>query len=96
MKKKQTVIANISETRIGTVRLVPKTSTVNNEKNYLLADSHSILNTCWHHFSKLLNVHGVHNVRQLEILTAEPPVSEPSTFEIEMAIEKLSIQISRY
>jgi hypothetical protein len=89
MKKKQTVIANISETCRGTVRMVPETSTVNNEKSYLLADSHSILNRCWHNFSQLLNVRGVHNVRQLEIHTAGPLVSEPSTFEVEMAIEKL-------
>ena len=50
MKKKQTVRANISETCIGRVRLVPETSTVNNEKSYLLADSHSILNRCRHIF----------------------------------------------
>jgi len=90
MKKKQTVIANISETCIGTVRLVPETSTINNEKSYLLAESHNILNRCWHNFSQLLNVHGVHNVKQLEIRTAEPLVAEPSTFEVEMAIEKLN------
>jgi hypothetical protein len=62
---------------------------VTNEKSYLLAEAHSILNRCWHNFSQLLNVHGVHNVRQLEIHTAVPPASEPSTFEDEVAIEKL-------
>jgi hypothetical protein len=36
-----------------------------------------------------LNVHGVNDVRQTEIHTAEPLVPEPSTFEYEMAIEKL-------
>jgi len=36
-----------------------------------------------------LNVHGVNYVRQTEIHTAEPLVLEPSTFESEMAIEKL-------
>jgi hypothetical protein len=36
-----------------------------------------------------LNVHGVNDVRQTEIHTAEPLVSESSPFEIEMAIEKL-------
>jgi hypothetical protein len=39
----------------------PETSTVNNEKSYLLAGSHSILNRCRHNFSRLLNAHGVHN-----------------------------------
>jgi hypothetical protein len=36
-----------------------------------------------------LNVYGVNDVRQTEIHTAEPLVSEPSTFEFELAIEKL-------
>ena len=42
-----------------------------------------------HHFSQLLNVHGVNDVRKTEIHTAEPLVSETSAFEVEMAIEKL-------
>jgi hypothetical protein len=41
------------------------------------------------HFSRLLNVHGVNDVRQTEIHTAEPPVPEPSAFEVELVIEKL-------
>jgi hypothetical protein len=36
-----------------------------------------------------LNVHGVNDVRQAEIHTAEPPVPEPSAFEVELAFEKL-------
>jgi hypothetical protein len=36
-----------------------------------------------------LNVHGVSDVRQTEIHTAEPLVPEPSAFEVELAIEKL-------
>jgi hypothetical protein len=36
-----------------------------------------------------LNVHGVNDVRQTEIYTAEPLVPEPSEPEFEMAIEKL-------
>jgi hypothetical protein len=41
------------------------------------------------HFSQLLNVHGVGDVRQTEIHTAEPIVPELSAFEDEMATEKL-------
>ena len=41
------------------------------------------------HISQILNVHGVTDVRQTEIHAAEPLESEPSTFEIELAIEKL-------
>jgi hypothetical protein len=36
-----------------------------------------------------LNVHGVNDVVQVEIHTAEPLVPEPSAFEVELAIEKL-------
>jgi hypothetical protein len=36
-----------------------------------------------------LNVHGVSDVRQTEIHTAEPLAPEPSVLEFELAIEKL-------
>jgi hypothetical protein len=36
-----------------------------------------------------LNVRGVNDVTQTEMYTATPLVREPSTFEVEMAIEKL-------
>ena len=50
----------------------------------------SWLQTTWvKHFCKLLNVHGVNDVMQTEIHTAEPLVPEPSAFETEMATEKL-------
>jgi hypothetical protein len=39
-------------------------------------------------FSQILNVHGDSDVRQTEIHTAL--VSEPSAFEVEMAVEKLN------
>jgi hypothetical protein len=39
--------------------------------------------------SQLLNVHGVNDVRQAEIHTAEPPLPEKNAFEVEMATEKL-------
>ena len=41
------------------------------------------------YFFQLLNVHGVHEVRQTETHTAEPLVPEPSAFEVDLAIEKL-------
>jgi len=41
------------------------------------------------HFSQLLNVHGVYDVRQKETHTAEQLVPEPSCSEFELAIEKL-------
>jgi len=41
------------------------------------------------HFSHLLSVHVVNDVRQREIQTAKLVVLEPSAFDIEMAIKKL-------
>jgi len=52
-------------------------------------DSYNILARWRKHFSQLFNVHGVSDVRQRSIHKAEPLVPEPSTFEFEMAIEKL-------
>jgi hypothetical protein len=40
-------------------------------------------------FNQVLNVHGVHDVRQVDIHTAEPLVPEPSLVEEEIAIGKL-------
>jgi hypothetical protein len=37
----------------------------------------------------MLNVHGVHDVRQMDIHTAEPLVPEPSLVEVEIVIGKL-------
>jgi hypothetical protein len=41
------------------------------------------------YFSWLLNVHGVSNVSQVEVHTAEPLEPVPSNFEVEIAIAKL-------
>jgi predicted alpha/beta-hydrolase family hydrolase len=41
-----------------------------------------------------LNVHGVKDVRQTEIHTAEPPVPESSATDFEMAFEKLKTRKS--
>jgi len=41
------------------------------------------------YFSQLFNVHGVKDVGQEEIHTAEPPVPEPSSSEVELDNDKL-------
>jgi hypothetical protein len=64
----------------------PRTNVVKDEKGDLVADSHSILAKWRNHFFQLLSVHGVNDVRQTEIQTAEPLVPGPSD---SMAIEKL-------
>jgi len=45
-------------------------------------DSHSILARWRNQSSQLFTVHGVNDVRQTEIHTAEPVVPEPSAFEV--------------
>jgi len=67
----------------------PRTNTAKDGKGDLVTNTPSILARWRNHFSQLLNVHGVKDVRQTELHTAEPLVAEPSAFEVEMAIEKL-------
>jgi len=62
---------------------------VKDEKDDLVADSHSIVARWRNYFSQLFNVHGVKDVGQAEIHTAEPLVPEPSASKVELAINKL-------
>ena len=55
----------------------------------MVTDSYSILARWRDYFSQRLNVYVVYEVRQKETHTAEPLVSEPSAFEVDLAIEKL-------
>jgi len=55
----------------------------------LVTDCHSILAKWRNYFSQLLNVHGVNDVRQIEIYTSYPILAELSAFEFEKATEKL-------
>jgi len=59
----------------------PRQNIVKDEKSDLVTDSHSILARWMNHFSQLLNVHGVNDVRQTEIQTAEPLMPELHAFE---------------
>jgi len=52
-------------------------------------DSHSILSRWRNHFAQILNIHGVNDVRQREIHTAETLVPGPTAFEVELATEKI-------
>jgi len=67
----------------------PRCNIVKDEKGNLVADSHGIVSSWRKYFSQLFNVHGVKDVGQAEIHTAEPLVPEPSGFEVELAIDKL-------
>jgi hypothetical protein len=52
----------------------PRTNIVRNENDYVITDCNRILDR--NHFSRILNVHGVNDVRQTLIHTAEPLVPE--------------------
>jgi hypothetical protein len=55
---------------------------VKDEKCDFVTGSHSTLAKCKNHFSHPVNVHGVSEVNQTEIHTAEPLVPELSALEI--------------
>jgi len=67
----------------------PRCNIVKDEISDLVADSHNIVARWRNYFSQLFNVHGVKDVGQAEIHTAEPLVSEPSAAKVELAIDKL-------
>jgi hypothetical protein len=67
----------------------PRCNIVKDEKGDLVADSRSIVARWRNYLSQLFSVHGVKDVGQAEIHTAEPLVPEPSASEVELAINKL-------
>jgi hypothetical protein len=67
----------------------PRINIIKDENGNLLADPQSVLNRWKNFFNQVLNLHGVHDVRQIDIHTAEPLVLEPSLFEVEIGIGKL-------
>jgi hypothetical protein len=70
-------------------RYQPRINIIKDENGNLLADSQNVLNRWKNFFNQVLNVHGVHNVRQKDIHTAEPLVPEPSLVKVEIATGKL-------
>jgi hypothetical protein len=67
----------------------PRINIIKDENGNLLAGPQSILNRWKNFFNQVLNVHGVHDIRQMDIHMTEPLVSEPSLVEVEIAFEKL-------
>jgi hypothetical protein len=67
----------------------PRINIIQDENDNLIADPQNVLNRWKNFFNQVLNVHGVHDVRQMDIHTAEPLVTEPSHVEVEIAIGKL-------
>jgi len=71
----------------------PRTRIVKDEKDDLVADSYKIMASWRKYLSQILNVHGVSDVRQAEIHTAESLVPEQSALEVELTIGKLKSHI---
>jgi hypothetical protein len=67
----------------------PRINIIKDENANLLADPQDVLNRWKNFFNEVLNVHRVHDVRQMDIHTAEPLMPEPSLVEVEIAIVKL-------
>jgi len=49
------------------------------------ANSQNILNRWKNYFCQLLNIHGVNDVMQTVMHTDEPLVSEPTSFDVQIA-----------
>jgi hypothetical protein len=69
----------------------PRINIIKDENGNLLVDFHSVLNRWKNFFNQVLNLHGVHDVRLMDIHMAEPLVPEPSLVEVEIAIGKLKM-----
>jgi hypothetical protein len=67
----------------------PRTNLSKDERGYLLADPHNILNRWKYYFCQLLNVQGASGIRQTEMHTAVPFVPDPSVSEAEVSVGKL-------
>jgi hypothetical protein len=67
----------------------PRINIIKDENGNLLTDPQSVLNRWKNVFKQVLNIHGVHDVKQMDMHTAEPLVPEPSLVEVEIAIRKL-------
>jgi hypothetical protein len=69
----------------------PRINIIKDENGNLLVDPQNVLNRWKNFFNQVQNVCGVHDVRQMDIHTAEPLVPEPSLVKVEIAIGKLKL-----
>jgi hypothetical protein len=67
----------------------PRINIINDENGNLIADPQDVLNRWKDFFNQVLNVHGAHDVRQMDIHTVELLVPQPNLVKVEIAIEKL-------
>jgi hypothetical protein len=67
----------------------PRINIIKDKNGNLLADSQNVFNRCKNFFNQVVNICGVHDVRQMDIHMAESLVPEPSLVKVEIAIGKL-------
>jgi hypothetical protein len=67
----------------------PRINIIKDEDGNLLAHPQSVLNNWKNFFNRVLNMHAVHGVRQMDVHTTKPLVPGPSLVEVEFAIGKL-------
>jgi hypothetical protein len=60
---------------------------IKDENGNMLAHSQSVLNRWKDPFNQVLNIHGVYDVRQKDIHTAEPSIPEPSLSKTKLLLE---------
>jgi hypothetical protein len=69
----------------------PRINIITDKNCNLLADPQMVVNRWKNFFNQVLKVHDVHDVRQMDIHTAEPLVPEPILVVVEIATGKLKI-----
>jgi hypothetical protein len=67
----------------------PRVNIIKDENDNLLADPQSVFNKWKNFFNQVLNVHGVHDIRQMDIHMAKPLLPELSLVKVKTAIGKL-------
>jgi hypothetical protein len=70
-------------------RYQPRINIIKDENGNLLADPQNVSKRWKNFFNQVLNINGLHDVRQMDIQMAEPLVPEPSPVKVEIAIGKL-------
>jgi hypothetical protein len=68
---------------------LPRVNIIKDKKGNLLTDPQSVLNSWKNFFNQVLNVDGLHDVRQMDIHTVEQLVPQHSLLKVEIAIGKL-------
>jgi hypothetical protein len=63
----------------------PRINIVKDGNGNLLAYPQNVLNRRKNFFNQMLNVHAVHDVRQMDVHMAEPLIPEPSLVKVEIA-----------